>query len=283
MPQVYTVEQLVKARKLARRRQFQGLDISIETQRGAYRYWHDPHTGHDGKTRMPFDYGYIRRTMGADGDHVDCYIGDDPNATHAYVIDQMKAPDFQVFDEQKVMLGFESAQDARAAYATCYDKPGFFGRLKAVPMGEFRKQVLATTKESPLVKAGGDTSMTHEIFEDATPGYPVVTHTFRGTDRAMVQGLFEAHMETDEFMRGMETSGKWKGVRGRTVKRWGGPGLGLRKARYTKRIPTGNPKRPWRYVYAESAVARDVKRGEHIRLGKRIRVGITYLRRLTGE
>ncbi|MCZ6868092.1 MAG: hypothetical protein O7G84_01150 [Gammaproteobacteria bacterium] len=228
--QVYSVAELVKARKLDRRRKFQGLDISVETQRGAYRHWHDPHTGRDGKTKMPWDYGYIRGSVGADGDHVDAYIGPDPNATHAYVVDQMRAPDFQIFDEQKVFLGFESAQDARAAYASCYDKPGFFGRLKAVPMGEFRRQVLNTSKDAPLIKAGGDTSLVHEIFEDATPGYPVVTHVFTGKDRAEVQGYFDAHMKTDAFMRGMENAGEWNGVKGRAVKRWSAAGMGLRKA-----------------------------------------------------
>ncbi len=155
MQQVYSADALLKARKLQRRRKFQGLEISIETRSGAFRHWYDPHVGKEGKTRMPHDYGYIRGTMGADGDHIDCYIGPDPNATHAYVVDQMKAPDFQVFDEQKVFLGFDSAMSARRAYMTCYDKPGFFGRIKAVPMGEFRKQALATTKLDPLVKHEG--------------------------------------------------------------------------------------------------------------------------------
>ncbi len=224
---LYTIADLAKARKLSRRRKFQGLDISVETQSGAYRHWYDPHVGRHGKTRMPHDYGYIRRTMGADGDHVDVYIGPDPDATHAYVIDQMRGPDFQIFDEQKIMLGFPSAGEAKAAYEKCYDKPGFFGQMRAVPMGEFRKQVLGTTKDSPLVKsrimlrkAGGDVHLVHEIFEDATRGYPPVTHIFSGKDRREAQGYFDSHMETDAFMRGMERNGKFKGIAGSTKKRW---------------------------------------------------------------
>lgn len=40
-----------------------------------------------------------------------------------------------------------------------------------------------------------------------------------------------------------------------------------RATKYIRRVPTGNPKRPWRYYYSESSVARGVKEGETIRLG----------------
>ncbi len=66
-------EQLVKAaRKLARRMEFQGLDISIETDKGQKRYWFDPHNNTEGSTTMEFPYGYIRRSPGDDGDLTDC-------------------------------------------------------------------------------------------------------------------------------------------------------------------------------------------------------------------
>src|SRR5689334_9858466 len=69
-----------KARKLARRMEFQGLDISIETDKGQYREWYDPHNKEEGRTLMRYPYGYIRRTEGADDEQVDCYIGPDPKA-----------------------------------------------------------------------------------------------------------------------------------------------------------------------------------------------------------
>ena len=40
------------AHKLHYRTEFQGLPISIENRKGSYRYWHDPHTGEDGKSKM---------------------------------------------------------------------------------------------------------------------------------------------------------------------------------------------------------------------------------------
>ena len=63
-----------------------GLDVTIENPKGSFR------TGvHDGKpwrVRMPADYGYIRGTTGADGDHVDCYVGSHETSDKVFVIDQ---------------------------------------------------------------------------------------------------------------------------------------------------------------------------------------------------
>ena len=50
-----------------------GLDISIENPKGSYRT--GVHAGKPWRVRMPADYGYIRGTTGADGDHVDCSSG----------------------------------------------------------------------------------------------------------------------------------------------------------------------------------------------------------------
>jgi hypothetical protein len=143
-------DDLAKARKLAKRRKFQGLDISVETAKGSYRHWYDPQAGEHGKTKMLHDYGYIRGSVGADAEHVDCYVGPSEQATHAYVIDQMKKPDFMSFDEQKVMLGFDSEEAAKRAYLACYNDPRFLGGMRAVPMADFKRQVLATSEHQPL-------------------------------------------------------------------------------------------------------------------------------------
>ena len=37
--------------------------------------------------------------------------------------------------------------------------------------------------------------------------------------------------------------------------------------KYIRRVPTGDPKRPWRYYYRESASAREVQEGERLKLG----------------
>lgn len=142
----------IASRKLHGRLKFQGLDISVENRKGSVRYWHDPHGKETGSTKMHWDYGYIRGTHGTDGDHVDVYVGPNPDAPVAYIIDQMKKPpgeikrdgaEWRQFDEQKIFLGFDSAGDAQSAYMKQYNDPRFFGGLKGMPMTEFKAKVLS--------------------------------------------------------------------------------------------------------------------------------------------
>jgi hypothetical protein len=111
---------------------FQGLDISIENRVGSYRVdkQHDPPRW---KTLMQCDYGYVKGSCGVDGDHVDVFLGPQPDATHAYIVRQLD-PATGAFDEQKVMLGFGSAREAKAKYLCHYDTPKFFGGLTAMAM-----------------------------------------------------------------------------------------------------------------------------------------------------
>lgn len=141
---------LEKAHKLDYRTTFQGLPISIETRRGAFRSWKD-HKGHEGRTKMKFPYGYIRRTEGADGDHVDCFVGKNPFAQHAYIIRQV-IPDTGEYDEDKVMLGFDCAQDAQDAYLEHYNSNKFYGKMDMMPMHEFSQKVFQTKDNPGMVK-----------------------------------------------------------------------------------------------------------------------------------
>lgn len=95
-----------------------GLDLSIETAKGQQRSGTDP-TGQPWSVTMPADYGYFKRTEGADGDHVDFYMGPNEAAPAAFIIDQMDA-ETGGFDEHKVMLGFDSARAAREAHASAF-------------------------------------------------------------------------------------------------------------------------------------------------------------------
>lgn len=135
---------LNKARKLSRRMSFRGLDISIETDKGELRHWYDPHNDTRGSTEMSHPYGYIRRTKGVDGDHVDVYVGPNENAPNVYIVHQMKAPDFKKYDEDKCMLAFPNAKAAKAAYLKNFNDPRFFGSMTTMPWPEFEKKVKAT-------------------------------------------------------------------------------------------------------------------------------------------
>lgn len=133
-----------KAYKLSRRMDFNGLKISIETDKGESRHWKDPHSGESGSTKMKYPYGYIRRTEGLDGDHLDVYVGPNKRAPNVYVVHQMKAPDFNTADEDKCMLGFLSADAAKKAYLAHYNDDRFFGSMTSMPFEAFKKKALAT-------------------------------------------------------------------------------------------------------------------------------------------
>ena len=130
--------------RLSRRMTFRGLQISVETDKGEKRHWHDPHEHKSGTTLMHYPYGYIRRTEGTDGDHVDVYVGPNEDAKNVYLVNQMKAPDFKRFDEQKCMLGFNTLDEAKKAYLMHYNKPGFLGSVTTLPFDEFKEKVLKT-------------------------------------------------------------------------------------------------------------------------------------------
>lgn len=133
-------------------RKFQGLDITIENPRGSHRTGKKP-DGTDWVTSMAHDYGYIKGTLGVDGDHFDCFVGPQGDASHAYIVTTKRPPDFKAVDEQKAMLGFPHEDAARAAFLQHYDDPRFLGSIKPMPMEQFRRE-LRTSRERPrLIKS----------------------------------------------------------------------------------------------------------------------------------
>ena len=129
---------LKKGKKLARRMKLYGMDISIETDKGQERHWYDPNSGESGSVKMKHPYGYIRRTEGADDEHVDVYVGPNEESTRVFVIRQMKKPEFKEYDEDKVMIGFNSPDEAKQAYLIHYNSPKFFGSMKEMNINDFK-------------------------------------------------------------------------------------------------------------------------------------------------
>lgn len=97
-----------------------GLDISIENPAGSTRKGVD-RSGRAWETPMHHHYGYIRRTEGADGDHVDAFIGPAADSDRVYIVNQID-PTTGQFDEHKVLFGFQSKAAARRGYQSNYEK-----------------------------------------------------------------------------------------------------------------------------------------------------------------
>lgn len=115
-PTVPSPAQAIAGNYPKRQVKWNGLEISVETPKGSER------VAHDGSWRvpeMPADYGYVKRTVGADSEHVDVYMGDHPDADTVYVIDQKNLATGG-FDEHKGFIGFPDEASARAAYERAF-------------------------------------------------------------------------------------------------------------------------------------------------------------------
>ena len=137
--------------KLQGRKKFAGFNISIENKKGSYREGTDSN-GHKWRVKMYHDYGYIRGSVGTDGDHVDCYLGPNENAKKVYIVHQQD-PDTKKYDEDKCMIGFDSQAEARAAYLKQYDRPGFLQSITAMDLEEFRQKVLDPENKGEMIKS----------------------------------------------------------------------------------------------------------------------------------
>lgn len=171
--------------------EFAGFPIVLENRKGTTRQWIDS-DGTAGSTVMKFDYGYIDGVIGVDGEEVDVYLGPDPASPWVHVVQQNKKPvksneirravwkmygvplepeiePSPEFDEQKVMLGWASADQARDAYLAQYDDPRFFGGMIVMSVDEFRR-ALASVGTSGVISSrmdAGEARRAQRLLESA--------------------------------------------------------------------------------------------------------------------
>ncbi len=116
-----------------------GLDVSIENPAGTKRRPEWPPLNHH--------YGYIKRTEGNDGDHVDVFLTDRAEDTTlpVFVVDQTNRNG--AFDEHKVVMGTASEEEARAAYLSNYAKGwNGLGAITQMTLDEFKAWVRDPSK-----------------------------------------------------------------------------------------------------------------------------------------
>lgn len=117
----------------------QDFDIAIENPKGSVRSGVDK-DGKEWSQEMHNTYGYFEGTKGKDSDDVDCFIGPNPLSEDIFVIDQLDKDGN--FDEHKVMLGFNSSEEAREAYLSNYEEGWTgLGDITKVNIEDFRKWV----------------------------------------------------------------------------------------------------------------------------------------------
>ena len=114
---------------------FQGLKIHVENKAGSYRRGVDK-DGKPWKVLCHYHYGEIEGTKGVDSDPVDVYVGPDANSPLVVVVRQQE-PTTRKYDEDKIMVGFSSEEEAIRAYKRQYNRPGFYMDHRSMPIGRF--------------------------------------------------------------------------------------------------------------------------------------------------
>jgi len=177
--------------EIVRRLTFQGLPIDIETDRGQIRYFRG------GQVKLTYPYGYIRRTEGADGDEIDIFVGPNTDSQAVYVIHTRKKPSFTTYDEDKVMVGFESPREAKAAFLENYDDRRFFGSMTETTIDDF-KRIFVTAKSldaglvgqpppppMPMAPMGGMPGMMPGMGMMGMGPPPIDVETFEGVQQLL--------------------------------------------------------------------------------------------------
>ena len=126
-------------------------DITIEQPQGSVRKGTDA-DGKQWESKMNNTYGYIRGAVGVDGDHIDVFLSNDIdswNGRKVFVVDQYN-PDGS-FDEHKVMLGFNDADEAKSDYLANYENGWENGRridVIAVNLEDFEKWIASSKRKT---------------------------------------------------------------------------------------------------------------------------------------
>ena len=157
-------------------------DITIEQPQGSVRKGTDAN-GKQWESKMNNTYGYIRGAVGVDGDHIDVFLSNDIdgwNGRKVFVVDQYN-PDGS-FDEHKVMLGFNDADEAKGDYLANYGKGWEKGRridVSAVNLEDFEKWIASSKRKTkPFGEYSSVKKDAVEINAPEEAGYSITPSTY---------------------------------------------------------------------------------------------------------
>ena len=171
--------------------QIGAFDISVEQPKGSVRRGKDA-DGKEWESKMNNTYGYFRGTEGVDGDHIDVFLSNDIdgwNGRKVFVVDQYN-PD-GTFDEHKVMLGFNDADDAKSNYLANYEKGWENGRrieVSTTDLEDFEKWISSShRKTKPFAEYKG--VKIDNVQSPSGKYQPIIQATFNKVKRE--QGIIE--------------------------------------------------------------------------------------------
>jgi len=176
---------------------YHGIKINVEWPRGSIRSYEGNDTY---VTHMKCDYGYAPGIDGGEDGDLDIYLGDGDSDT-AYILEQLK--DDGSYDEDKVMLGFMSEDEA----AECY-----LQHMPAHMMGTIREVPIET-----LVNALYGKPEDRRGQEDQVPSEEInTTKKAQRPNYLFVYGIlrkgepyYEKYLKDSKFIRNVKTKPKY--------------------------------------------------------------------------
>ena len=169
-------------------------DITIEQPEGSVRKGTDA-DGKQWESKMHNTYGYFRGTEGVDGDHIDVFLSNDIdgwNGRKVYVVDQYN-PD-GTFDEHKVMLGFNDADEAKSDYLANYEKGWENGRridVSEVNLEDFEKWIASSKRKTkPFAEYAGVKKETNAPAKEDTAVPAKQTEASEGNGYAITSATY---------------------------------------------------------------------------------------------
>ena len=178
---------------------FRKMVIDIENLDGSTREGKDPN-GKPWKTEFRgAHYGEIRNSKGTDGDALDVYIKNPPDdrSNKAYIVHQNHPRTHPTkggqYDEDKVVLGVSSAEEAKALYLKHYNRKDFLRSVTEMAIEPFKRYIFGENKAEKVADAAtafirmkmrGSANMANEC---KTPGKKIRSEG-RGRGKARGKG-----------------------------------------------------------------------------------------------
>lgn len=146
--------------------------------------------------KMPADYGRILKTEGADGDHVDIFMGPNLDSSVILIVNQKTQDVKPKFDEHKILAGFNSRHEAMLTYRKSY---GADWRQSGVDFINVSGAELDAWLES------GDTTKPYVVVRGGETTTPEAKPSGKRLTKEEGEHLFGSYSKTKEgFLRAYE-------------------------------------------------------------------------------
>ena len=198
---------------VVKRYSFQGLAVAIENPAGSVRHWHDADGNETGSTKMLHDYGYLEDYVGSDGEELDCYVGPESKAEHVHVVHQLRAPEFKAHDEDKVMLGFMTADGAKGAYlAHRNDGDRAFGSMTTFKLEDFKDKLRRRKGKGKIHATAALTSRVRTVTRKPQPSK---LYSDAVADHGKAAGARALHVDLHHVRSAIASATSWEDAKAR--------------------------------------------------------------------